>query len=67
LVPRGQSDINPATNAIQTLTAVKQQGKWRIAVFQNTPAAFHGRPDLSQQLTEELRNALHASAGQTRS
>jgi uncharacterized protein (TIGR02246 family) len=67
MVPRGQSDINPATNAIQTLIAVKQQAKWRIAVFQNTPAAFHGRPDLSQQLTEELRNALRASAREKRS
>ncbi len=67
MVPRGQSDINPATNTIQTLTAVKQQDKWRIAVFQNTPAAFHGRPELSQQLTEELRKALHASTGEKRS
>jgi len=26
-----------------------------IALFQNTPAQFHGRPELAQQLTEELR------------
>jgi uncharacterized protein (TIGR02246 family) len=55
MVPPGQSDINPAVNAIQTLVAVKQDGGWRVALFQNTPAAFHGRPELSQQLTEELR------------
>lgn len=28
-------------------------------LLQNTPAAFHGRPDLSDQLTEELRGDLH--------
>ncbi len=59
MVPPGQSDLNPAVNAIQTLVATKHDGRWRIAVFHNTPAAFHGRPDLSEQLTEELRALLH--------
>jgi hypothetical protein len=27
----------------------------RIALFQNTPAAFHGRPDDKQRLVDELR------------
>ncbi len=27
-------------------------------MFQNTPAQFHGRPELVQQLTEELRQLL---------
>lgn len=58
MVPPGKSDLNPAVNAIQTLVAVKQDGRWRIAVFHNTPAAFHGRPELSEQLTEELRQVL---------
>ncbi len=62
MVPPGQSDINPAVNAVQTLVAAKQEGRWRIAVFQNTPAAFHGRPELSEQLTEELRQVLRASS-----
>jgi len=61
MVPRGQSDINPALNAIQSLAATEEQDRWRIALFQNTPAAFHGRPELSDQLTEELRRALRAS------
>ena len=54
----GQSDLNPAVNAIQTLVATKTGGPWRIALFQNTPAQFHGRPDLAQQLTDELRQVL---------
>jgi hypothetical protein len=52
------ADINPAVNAVQSLLAVKQDGRWRIALLQNTPAAFHGRPDLSDQLTAELRAEL---------
>ena len=55
MVPPGQSEINPAVNAVQLLVAVNQVGEWRIAVFQNTPAQFHGRPELVQQLTDELR------------
>jgi uncharacterized protein (TIGR02246 family) len=58
MVPPGQSDIEPAVNAVQTLVAAKYDGQWRIALFQNTPAQFHGRPELVQQLTEELRQLL---------
>lgn len=28
------------------------------ALFQNTPAQFHGRPELAQQLTAELQQLL---------
>jgi uncharacterized protein (TIGR02246 family) len=62
MVPPGQSDINPAVNAVQALVAAKQKGQWRIALFQNTPAAFHGRPKESEKLTEELRQVLHAAS-----
>jgi len=40
------------------LIAQKNSDEFSIAVFQNTPAAFHGRPELSEKLTEELRRAL---------
>jgi len=62
MVPRGQSDLDPRVNAVQTLVAARHGGQWRIALFQNTPAAFHGRPHLSEQLTEELRAVLRASS-----
>ena len=55
MIPPGESDLNPAVNTVQTLVAVKGAGSWRIAAFQNTPAAFHGRLELSAELTEELR------------
>jgi uncharacterized protein (TIGR02246 family) len=58
MVPPGQTDINPAANAIQSLVAVEQNGTWRIAHFHNTPAQFHGRPKLVEQLTKELRQLL---------
>jgi uncharacterized protein (TIGR02246 family) len=56
--PPGQSELNPHVNAVQTLTAVKRGGQWQVELFQNTPAQFHGRPDLAQQLTEELSQFL---------
>jgi uncharacterized protein (TIGR02246 family) len=58
MVPPGKEDINPDTNALQTLVAAKQEGQWRITLFQNTPAQFHGRPELVEALTEELRQLL---------
>jgi uncharacterized protein (TIGR02246 family) len=58
MVPPAQSDLDPKLNAIQTLIAAKRDGQWRIVLFQNTPAQFHGRPELVQQMTEELRQLL---------
>ncbi len=58
MIPPGASDINPAVNAMQTLVAAKHDGTWQIAVFQNTPAQFHGRPEAAEALTSELRQLL---------
>ena len=58
MVPPGQSRINPAVNAIQSLVAVRDAGAWRAALFHNTPAQFHGRPELAEQLTAELSEEL---------
>lgn len=58
MVPPGQSDLNPDVNAIQRFVTLKEGDRWRIALFQNTPAAFHGRPELRESLTAELRQAL---------
>lgn len=58
MVPPGQSDINPAVNAMQTMVAVNRVGEWRIALLQNTPAQFHGRPGMVEALTQELRELL---------
>ena len=58
MVPPGKDDINPDMNAVQSLVAARKGGKWEIALFQNTPAAYHERPDLSKKLTDELRAVL---------
>jgi len=58
MVPCGQADLNPDLNAIQTLIATQRSGRWEIDLFQNTPAAYHGRPELQAALTDELRALL---------
>lgn len=58
MVPPGQSDLDPKLNAHQTLVAVKRDGKWSVALFQNTPAQFHGQPELVQKMSEELKQGL---------
>jgi uncharacterized protein (TIGR02246 family) len=63
MVPPDKDDINPEVNAVQTLVAVKTAGAWKIALFQNTPAAFHGRPEEGTKLTDELRAVLEKQGG----
>lgn len=58
MVPPGQDTVNPGANAVQSLVAVNGDGGWRIALLQNTPAAFHGRPEDAEKLTSELRALL---------
>lgn len=55
---RGQTSLNAAANTIQNLVAVREGTQWRIALLQNTPAQFHGRPELSEALTDELQQML---------
>ncbi len=58
MFPPGKKEINSATNAIQSLIAVKQSDKWKISLFQNTPAQFHGRPELVEAMTKELNKLI---------
>ena len=62
MVPPGQTEVKPEVNAVQSVVAVEQAGEWRVALFQTTPAAFHGRPDDAERLTRELQ-ALVQSDG----
>ncbi|GCE31637.1 hypothetical protein KDA_71210 [Dictyobacter alpinus] len=62
MIPPGRTEIEPQLNAIQTLVATKSERGWLIAHLQTTPAQFHGRPDLLEQLTQEIeqvRSATH--------
>jgi uncharacterized protein (TIGR02246 family) len=55
LVPPGQTAIKADTNSHQTVVAEDRDGQWRIVLFQNTAAQFHGRPDLVEEMTRELQ------------
>jgi hypothetical protein len=61
IVPHGQADLDPSLNSVQTLIAVEHHQGWRVALYHNTPAAFHGRPEAVRALTDELRQRLTAS------
>ncbi|WP_370457870.1 SgcJ/EcaC family oxidoreductase [Actinoplanes sp. OR16] len=54
LVPPGSDQIRPALNAVQTLLVADG----RAVLFQNTPAQYHGRPDLTDQHTADLQALL---------
>jgi len=64
MVPPGKREIKTENNAVQVLTAVKRDGHWAIAAYQNTPARFDGRPQLARELTAELEGALRARAAE---
>jgi uncharacterized protein (TIGR02246 family) len=59
MVPPGKSELTPAVNAVQSLMIIMRSSQPKIALLHNTPAAFHGRPDLGEQLTRELSAVLH--------
>jgi uncharacterized protein (TIGR02246 family) len=58
-VMAGQTDLEPERNSVQTLVAVRCNGKkWCLTAFQNTRATYMGRPEESRKLTEELQALL---------
>ena len=58
MVPPKESVLKPELNAIQSLVAVAEGSAVRVVLFQNTPARFHGRPELVQRLTAELQGVV---------
>ena len=62
MAPSGQTELSPALNAVQSLVAVRRPNGWRVELFQNTPAAFHGRPEAAEAFTAGLRAVLAAQA-----
>ena len=60
MVPPGHAQVSPAVNALQSVIMVEEGGELRIALLHNTPAAFHGRPQAVDQLTEELNAVLRS-------
>jgi uncharacterized protein (TIGR02246 family) len=58
--PPGADDLNPAVNAIQSVAMTSQGSTLKVSLLQSTPAAFHGRPELAEQLTRELTEVLRS-------
>jgi uncharacterized protein (TIGR02246 family) len=58
MVPPGAAEIMPERNSVQTVVAHQSGGEWLVALFQTTPAQFHGRPELAEALTAELSQEL---------
>jgi uncharacterized protein (TIGR02246 family) len=58
MVPRGQRELDPDVNAVQTLLAKRHEEGWRTVLLQNTPAQYHGRPEAAEALTAELQELL---------
>jgi len=63
MVPPGANDVNPDLNAIQTFVVSRDGPAWHVRVLHSTPAAFHGRPEARERLTEELREVIRLQAG----
>jgi uncharacterized protein (TIGR02246 family) len=54
MAPPGKDALEPKLTAIQRLTSVQRAGIWQVALFQTTPAQYHGRADDLAKLTAEL-------------
>ena len=61
MIPAGENDLDPDLLTVHTLLAVDEGGgRWRISLFQSTPAGFHAFPEERAALTDELRGLLAA-------
>jgi len=59
MIPPGGNDLDPALLTVHTLVAVEESpARWKISLFQSTPAAWDGREAARQALLAELRGLL---------
>jgi uncharacterized protein (TIGR02246 family) len=63
MVPRDSLELDESKNVIQSLVVRREGGGWRIALFQNTPARFDGRPEAVAAMSRELRAAAQQQLG----
>ena len=59
MVPPGGKEIKADVNAVQSVLFVTENTDWKISLLHNTPAAYHGRPDAVERLTNELTEVLN--------
>ena len=60
MVPPGGGALIDRRNAWQSVVLVGEGDQARVSLFQNTPAAFHERPDLAERMTEELTQVMRS-------
>jgi uncharacterized protein (TIGR02246 family) len=59
MIPPGGGALDPALLTVHTLVAVEESpGRWKISLFQSTPAAWHEAPEARDALLRELRGLL---------
>lgn len=57
MVPPGAEALDPSLHTVHSLVAVEEDGRWKIAVLQSTPARYGGRAETLTALTAELEAA----------
>lgn len=57
MVQPGSDQLDPALHAVHTAVVVRDGRRWKISVFQATPAQYHGHPEDVAALTAELQAA----------
>ena len=61
MAPPGADTLDSNVNAVQSLVAERgEDGAWRIVLFQNTPAQYHGRPELAEAHTAAVEKVRAA-------
>jgi uncharacterized protein (TIGR02246 family) len=65
MVPRDSLELDESKNVVQSLVVRRENGVWRIALFQNTPARLDGRPEAVAAMSRELRAAAELQLGGT--
>jgi uncharacterized protein (TIGR02246 family) len=63
IMPEYGAEMNSDLNTIQSVVAVKKNEGWKVALLQNTPASWLGRPEDVKALTKELENAFKSAHG----
>ncbi len=58
MIPPDGNDLDPDLHTVHTLVAVEENGRWKISLFQSTPAGWHQHPEAREALTQELRGLL---------
>ena len=59
MIPPGENDLDPALLTVHTLVAVEESpGRWKISLFQSTPAVWQGDEAARGALLTELRGLL---------